>query len=37
MVDKATDGTVTSHPMMHVGYVPLTRPQEMEDGFHPFS
>ncbi|KAI8465693.1 MAG: protein-L-isoaspartate O-methyltransferase-domain-containing protein [Monoraphidium minutum] len=33
VVDKAADGAVTSRPMMHVGYVPLTRPSEMEDGF----
>jgi hypothetical protein len=37
VVDKARDGTVTTRPMMAVGYVPLTRPGEMEDGFAPAS
>ncbi|GBF98477.1 hypothetical protein Rsub_11687 [Raphidocelis subcapitata] len=33
VVDKAADGSVSSREMMHVGYVPLTRPSEMEDGW----
>lgn len=33
VVDKAANGDVTTHELMHVGYVPLTRPGEMEDGF----
>jgi hypothetical protein len=36
VVDKAPDGSVTSRQMMHVGYVPLTRPSEMEDGYTPY-
>lgn len=31
-VDKELDGTITTQALMDVGYVPLTRPSELEDG-----
>ncbi len=31
-VSKDVDGVVTSEALMDVGYVPLTRPSEFEDG-----
>lgn len=34
-VDKGLDGAVTSHALMDVGYVPLTRPSEFENGQMP--
>eukprot|EP00878_Enallax_costatus_P009350 GHUV01009772.1.p1 GENE.GHUV01009772.1~~GHUV01009772.1.p1 ORF type:complete len:316 (+),score=70.26 GHUV01009772.1:330-1277(+) len=34
-VDKGSDGTVTSQALMDVGYVPLTRPSEFENGQMP--
>jgi hypothetical protein len=31
-VDKDAEGRVTTEALMDVGYVPLTRPSELEDG-----
>jgi hypothetical protein len=31
-VDKDANGSVTTQALMDVGYVPLTRPSEYEDG-----
>jgi len=31
-VDKDMSGHVTTEALMDVGYVPLTRPSELEDG-----
>jgi hypothetical protein len=31
-VDKDMSGAVSTQQLMDVGYVPLTRPSEMEDG-----
>eukprot|EP00877_Chromochloris_zofingiensis_P014229 jgi/Chrzof1/905/Cz01g33030.t1 len=36
-VDKDEKGDVDMHRLMEVGYVPLTRPSEMEDGYVPGS
>ncbi len=32
VVDKHEDGSVDCQPLMQVGYVPLLRPMELEDG-----
>lgn len=34
-VDKDAAGAVSTHALMDVGYVPLTRPSELEDGALP--
>lgn len=31
-VDKDMAGNISTHELMDVGYVPLTRPSELEDG-----